>query len=448
MLPSLEPGSILLTVGIAVGAAVAGLLVGYLIGRRRRTDNAPAAEPFPGVPAETALTILHEFLRNATGPVAVKDLNGRFVLTNDKFAEIHDLTPEQLAGTEIAALYPPEKVRFFEEQDRRMLAAGVTTQNEVRATRRDGTVMDLLTTRFPIRDDKGQMFAIGTINTNVGGLKAVEAELRAHRDNLEAVVAQRTDELRRLNAQKDRFFSIVAHDLRGPFNSILGFSAMLMERADRADPEKLKTFATHIHESSKTLFDLLNNLLDWSRLQMNAVSFDTATLSVPAVVADAVGQCRLIADAKDIAIQADIEPGVAIVADRTAVVTVLRNALVNAVKFSRPGSAVRIAATCDGGRTTIEIADDGIGMDAETLAGLFDLSCRNTRPGTLGESGTGLGLHISKELVERQSGTLGIDSKPDVGTVVRVVLPAPSAGPEAAAPEASAASARTPAEAQ
>jgi len=448
MFPSLDQGSILLTVGIAVGAAVAGLLIGYLIGRRRRAVDGPAAEPLPGVPANTALTILREFLRNATGPVAVKDLNGRFVLTNDKFAEIHGLTPEQLAGTEIAALYPPEKVRFFEEQDRRMLAAGVTTQNEVQATRRDGTVMDLLTTRFPIRDDRGVMFAIGTINTDVGGLKKVEAELRAHRDNLEAVVAQRTDELRLLNAQKDRFFSIVAHDLRGPFNSILGFSAMLMERADRAEPEKLKTFATHIHENSKTLFELLNNLLDWSRLQMNAVSFDTTTLSVPAAVADAVGQCRLIADAKDVSVQVEIEPGVAIVADQTALITVLRNALVNAVKFSRPGSTIRIVATSDGGHTTIEIADDGIGMDAETLAGLFDLSRRNTRPGTRGESGTGLGLYICKELVERQSGTLRIDSAPGVGTVVRIVLPAPSTCPEPAASAVSATPTRMPAAVQ
>lgn len=442
MVPSLDPGSILVTVGIAVGAAVAGLLTGYLLGRRRKTGDGPAAAPLPGVPADTALTILREFLRNATGPVAVKDLNGRFVLTNDKFAEIHGLTPEQLAGTEIAALYPPEKVRFFQEQDRRMLAAGATTQNEVRATRRDGTAMDLLTTRFPIRDDTGAMFAIGTINTDIGALKAVEAELRAHRDNLEAVVAQRTDELRQINAQKDRFFSIVAHDLRGPFNSILGFSAMLMERADRADPEKLKLFATHIHESSKTLFDLLNNLLDWSRLQMNAVSFHTTTLSVSAVVAEAIGQCRRDADAKDIAIEAGIEPALEVVADQTALVTVLRNAVVNAVKFSPPGGRIRVGAVAAGGRTEIEIADDGIGMDAETLAGLFDLSRRNTRPGTLGESGTGLGLYICRELVERQDGILRIHSTPDAGTVVRIVLPAPAAGPEAAAP------ARAPAEAQ
>ncbi len=412
---------LVLTLAAVLGSAAIGLLAGYLAGRRGRTVRAGGVSQ--GVSQETAVTILREFLRNATGPVAVKDLKGRFVLVNDRFADIHGLTPDQLAGTEIAALYPPEKMRFFEEQDRRMLAGGVTTQNEVRAVRRDGTTVELLTTRFPIRNDRGEIFAIGTINTDIGALKAVESELRTHRDNLETLVAERTAELQRLNAQKDRLFSIVAHDLRGPFNSILGFSAILAEKSSQLEPARAAHFARNIHESSKTLFNLLNNLLDWARLQMDAVSLEAGPQPVSVLADDAISQCRLVADTKGIAIGTEIEDGLTVLGDRTALTTVLRNLLGNAIKFSRPGDRVVIRCRRRGDRAEIELADSGVGMDGDTLAALFDLSRKTVRAGTGGEGGTGLGLYICQELVGRQNGSIAVDSAVGKGTVVRITLP-------------------------
>jgi|GEM_PF-916591 len=431
---------LLLTLGPAFGAAAIGLLVGYLAGRRRGTGPRGTSVPSLGISAEIAITVLREFLRNATGPIAVKDLEGRFVLVNDRFAAIHGTTPEQLAGTRIAALYPPDKMRFFEEQDRLMLAGGATTQNEVRAVHRDGRVTELLTTRFPVRDDRGKVLAIGTINTDIGALKAVEAELRAHRDNLETVVTERTDELRSLNTQKDRLFSIVAHDLRGPFNTILGFSAILAEKSGQLDPAKAALFARNIHDSSKTLFNLLNNLLDWSRLQMDAVSFEAEPQEVAGLADEAISHCRLIADTKGIAIAVDIADDLAVVADRTALITVLRNLIGNAVKFSRTGSKIVIRGRRRGGHVEIELADSGIGMDDHTRLSLFDLSRKTVRAGTNGEGGTGLGLYICQELVARQNGTIHVDSAAGQGTTVRLTLPA-------AGPDDSAALPATPAEA-
>lgn len=416
-----------LPLGAAIAAAVAGLLAGYVAGRRRGARQTALAAL--GVSDEIAITILREFLRNATGPIAVKDLQGRFVLVNDRFAAIHGMTPEQLAGTEIAALYPPEKMRFFAEQDSRMLACGTTTQNEVRAIRQDGKALELLTTRFPIRNDRGKIFAIGTINTDIGALKTVEAELRAHRDNLESIIAERTEELRTLNAQKDRLFSIVAHDLRGPFNSILGFSAILADKIGQLEPSKAALFARNIHDSSKMLFSLLNNLLDWARLQMDAVSFEAELHDVAGLAREAIEQCRANAEGKGIALLTDIAEGLSVVVDRTAMVTVLRNLLGNAVKFSHPGGKIIVRGRARDGQAEIELVDSGIGMDAHTLASLFDLSHKAVRAGTGGEGGTGLGLHICKELVARQGGTIWVDSTVGRGTVVRITLPVAGGGP-------------------
>lgn len=420
LLPHDLPSELLLA-GLAAVALAAG--IGYALGRRPRAGAAAGDFPPRSVPPDTAVTILRELLRNASGPIAVKDLKGRFILVNHKFAEIHGRLPEELAGTEIARLYTPEKLAFFEEQDRRMLAIGATTQNEVRAVRRDGTVMDLLTTRFPIRDEHGEVFAVGTLNTDIGTLKTIEADLRAHRDNLEATVAERTDELRRLNANKDRLFSIVAHDLRGPFNGILGFSAMLADSSGGLAPETTAHYARQIHDSSKSLFDLLNNLLDWSRLQLNELRLDARPQAVAALAAEAIQQCRPLAADKSITIRTDLPDRLAVVADRTALITVLRNVIGNALKFSAPGATVEIHALEAGGRGIVEVRDAGIGMDPETLRSLFEPSPPSTRPGTRGEGGSGLGLHICLELMQRQDGSLAIDSTPGRGTTVRLSLP-------------------------
>lgn len=415
--------SALLLAGLMAVTLAAGIAIGRALSRRPRPAAIAGGCPPRSVAPDIAVTILRELLRNASGPIAVKDLKGRFVLVNHKFSEIHGRRPEDLAGTEIASLYPPEKLAFFEEQDRRMLAIGATTQNEVRAVQPDGTVLDLLTTRFPIRDEHGEVFAVGTLNTDIGAQKKIEADLRAHRDNLEAAVAERTDELRRLNANKDRLFSIVAHDLRGPFNSILGFSAMLAENVRGLDPEKTAHYARHIHDSSRSLFDLLNNLLDWSRLQMNELRLDARPHMAAGLVAEAVEQCRPSAADKGIAIHTRLADQLTVVADRTALITVLRNVIGNAVKFSEPGSTVEVRAMGTGQRGVVEVHDTGIGMTAETLSSLFDPAYQNTRPGTRGEGGSGLGLQICRELMERQAGTLAIDSASGRGTIVRLSLP-------------------------
>lgn len=425
MLPLESLATAIPLAGLGIAALAGCVAIGYAFGRRSTARTDVRTSPFRGVAPETAMTVFRELLRNASGPIAVKDLAGRFILVNDRFASIHDRQPDDLAGVAIATLYQAEKVAFFEEQDRRMLALGVTTQNEVRAVHSDGTVMDLLTTRFPIRDDRGEVFAIGTLNTDIGTLKRVEADLRTHRDNLEALIAERTDELRRLNANKDRLFSIVAHDLRGPFNSILGFSAMLAEKSGTLDPGTTARYARLMHESSRSLFDLLNNLLDWSRLQLNELRLDAGPQPVAALVAEAVRQCSLGADEKRIAIRVDVADGLTATADRTALVTVLRNLIGNALKFSVPGADIRIAARCAGDRAVVEVCDAGVGMDAATVASLFDPAHRVTRPGTRDEGGSGLGLQICHELAQRMHGSLDVDSAPGRGTTMRLSLPVP-----------------------
>jgi signal transduction histidine kinase len=160
---------------------------------------------------------------------------------------------------------------------------------------------------------------------------------------------------------------------------------------------------------------------------MNELRLDARPHMAAGLVAEAIEQCRPSAADKGIAIHTRFADRLTVTADRTALITVLRNVIGNALKFSEPGGAVEVRTTGIGQCGVVEVRDTGIGMTAETLSSLFDPAHQNTRPGTRGEGGSGLGLQICSELMERQAGTLTIDSAPGRGTIVRLSLPVQNA---------------------
>jgi len=231
-------------------------------------------------------------------------------------------------------------------------------------------------------------------------------------------------ELEKLDQQKNKFFSIIAHDLRSPFTSLLGFSAMLEERSEKLAPEKIKEFATHIHESGTRVFRLLENLLEWARLQMDRIEVEPQIIALAEITRKTIDVLGPVAAEKDIKLQ-ERGPPTNAYADPHMIDAVIRNLVNNAIKFTPHNGTITILYDADenSGIARISVMDTGVGMDTHTAGKLFKLSENVTTQGTDGEAGTGLGLLLCYELVSRNSGTICVESTQGTGSTFTFTLP-------------------------
>ena len=236
----------------------------------------------------------------------------------------------------------------------------------------------------------------------------------------------RQQELQVANATKDRFLAIVSHDLRNPFMGIAGLSKRLLNKYDQiTDEEKLKEIGI-IHTSSAAAFDLLENLLTWSRTQTDEIACIPGCLDAHQMAERALAVVANSAHGKNITLHNGIPRGMSAYADENMLRTVLRNVLSNAVKFSHAGGIVTLTGNADNGMVTIAVADQGLGMTDEECAALFRLDGGMSRPGTADERGSGLGLILCREFVDRHGARSPSTSSPACGTTVALLLPHPA----------------------
>lgn len=228
--------------------------------------------------------------------------------------------------------------------------------------------------------------------------------------------------LERLNSEKNRLFSIVAHDLRSPFNSILGFSELLATTGDKLSPAEVKDYAQAAHMAASNVFKLMQTLLEWARLQMDQVEYEPAVFPLEDVASRTVNVYSTIAREKGIRLQSNIS-GVEVYCDPGMIDTVIRNLVNNAVKFTAQGGSVTLMAEERDGTAVISIQDTGVGMTEEQQEKCFSLSGGIKTFGTSGEAGTGLGLLMCKDLVEKNGGQLSVTSEVGKGTCFRFTAP-------------------------
>lgn len=249
-----------------------------------------------------------------------------------------------------------------------------------------------------------------------------QLELKQNRD----LIARQNDELRRLNAQKDRFFSIIAHDLRNPFNGFIGMAKLLEQNHETLTKADMREYLSILNESAQRLYKLLENLLTWSRLQLESMTVNPREFKVLPLVKETVELFEENAREKRAELGYSCPEELTIYADKEMVYTIIRNLLSNAIKFIDDGGSVRIEAeqsSDPADETVIRVVDTGIGMDQETIDRLFILDQRTLTPGTKGESGTGLGLILCKDFAGRNNGTLEAAGTPGEGSVFTLRLP-------------------------
>ncbi len=230
-------------------------------------------------------------------------------------------------------------------------------------------------------------------------------------------------ELQKMNMSKDRIFSVVAHDLRNPVAAVTGFSELLYDNFDQFPAETQKEYLLQILQGTQRIQNLLENLLIWARAQMKAVKYQPEQLKVKKLVDDCVKEMKANLDHKKVDCLVKVNQRCMVFADKAMIYTVLRNLIINAIKFSFPGGKIRISSEFSDTHCSITISDEGIGIQPEIQEKLFKSNEVISTPGTTGESGSGLGLVICKEFLARNKGDIRVESEPGNGSSFIIDLP-------------------------
>ena len=230
-------------------------------------------------------------------------------------------------------------------------------------------------------------------------------------------------ELEDLNEKKDQFYSIISFNLRDPLDSVIGFSEILKNEYKELSPEDIQLYISSLYVSGKQIYSLLNNLIQFSRIQIKDIDFNPVCLNLRKIVEDNSDVLKNMADKKSVKIINYVNKEISVDADANMLNSIFYNLLVNAIKYSYKNGYIEVSASKDKDNIKISIEDKGTGMDKESLDKLFVLNVKKVTPGTNNEMGTGLGLLLTKEFIEKNEGIIEVISEINKGTRVNFTLP-------------------------
>jgi len=267
--------------------------------------------------------------------------------------------------------------------------------------------------------------AFGTNQLNNPLIKSVVLNVRdvTERKKAEKDLLESKARLSEANGTKDRFFSIIGHDLKSPFNSIVGFSEILLEQINIKDYNGIENYARIIHDSSNRAMNLLTNLLEWSRTQTGRIEFNPEYFELITIINEVVELLNGTAQQKSIFISKKLPHDIPVLADKAMVKTILRNLISNAIKFTNPGGEIIISIEQKEKELIVSVADNGVGIKKENIDKLFRIDYSYSTLGTNKETGTGLGLLLCKEFIEMNSGNIWAESNEVNGSIFNFSLP-------------------------
>ncbi|MDR3667636.1 MAG: PAS domain S-box protein [Ignavibacteriaceae bacterium] len=293
----------------------------------------------------------------------------------------------------------------------------VSEEMEFRIINKRGNIVWVRTKINVVRNNSGKISKIYGLVSDISLRKKAEEELN-----------RSTENLIKLNETKDKFISIISHDLRTPFSSILGFTDLLLVDDELTEEEK-KQYVRFIQESSKSMLALVNSLLDWTRLQTGRIKFEPEKISARMIIINSINSLSGSAFQKNITLRSEVEKNVTIYADNSLMTQVFNNLISNAIKFTKPGGEIVISASPSKRTRFYEfsVRDNGVGIKPENMKELFRIDTKYSSEGTAGEKGTGLGLSLVNEIIEKHGGNIWVESEYGKGSNFKFILPVASA---------------------
>ncbi|OFX88061.1 MAG: hypothetical protein A2W99_11080 [Bacteroidetes bacterium GWF2_33_16] len=235
-------------------------------------------------------------------------------------------------------------------------------------------------------------------------------------ENQKEEIQKKKDQLEISNATKNKFFRIIAHDLRNPISTFLNSTTYILTDIEDFSKEKTKKFISDLNKLSQTTYNLLENLLDWSTSQMGEIKFNPRTIDIVGVLKENIELIKNKLDSKNISLYIDVPSKLDVFADENMINTVVRNLISNAAKFTNENGEIRISCNAEDKICTVSVSDNGIGISKEHLDKLFRIDQHHTTPGTQNEKGSGLGLILCKEFIQQNGGTIKVTSEPSKGS--------------------------------
>jgi PAS domain S-box-containing protein len=332
------------------------------------------------------------------------DKDGTLVMTSPSALETFGYTSlDEIIGKPLELLYPQkeERIKFL---------AMLKTKGKVKNYRtlllkKGGSRIYVETTSNLLYDSEGNF------NGVEGIVRDITERLRAEQALKESELS-----LREINATKDKLLSIIAHDLKSPFTTIIGFSELLKDNIKSLSQSEINDFVNHIDNSAKNALSLLENLLLWAKSQTGQMVFKPVQLYFLKILQEMIDMLGSSARIKNISIRFTNCENLEIFADQNMLQTIIRNLISNAIKFTHPGGEIVISAIDLNDFIEISVQDEGVGMNEQTLSSLFKIESTSSLQGTANEKGTGLGLLICKEFVERHGGKIWVESIPENGS--------------------------------
>jgi len=346
--------------------------------------------------------------------MAILGPEGQFTKVNSAFCEIMGCNDEEILGTNFRDITHPGDLEKSVKLTKDMLKNELLESGalEKRYVHKNGEVIWALTTLSLIRDVEGKpLFFIAQIQ-DITKRKKYEEQLLKY-----------TDELKTINAAKDKFFSIISHDLRTPFNSLLGITEFISQSYDDMSPKEIKDSVTNIYMSSQKVYNLILNLFEWTRIQTGRFDAEQTKIDISENIEEIIHLYKDSAELKNISLLHDTSEEIFAHADKYMFETVLRNLITNAIKFTPRGGRVSVSTIKKGNFAEVVVSDNGVGISEENQKKLFKIDTQFKTDGTADEKGTGLGLILCKEFVEKNGGTISVESEEGKGAKFIITLP-------------------------
>lgn len=345
--------------------------------------------------------------------IVVTDTHEKLILVNERAVELYGFkNTKKFIGKRYLEFIAPadrHKLRAFA---RNILLTGFVFNMEFEMLRSDGKTFPAEVSASIINDFEGKPKGVVSIIRDITKRKQDEMQLRKY-----------AEEQAELNATKDKFYSIIAHDLRSPFQTLLGYSDMLRSNVEELEFDKIFGYADNIHKASTETYGLLEDLLQWTGSQTGRIKSVPEVIYVIEMFYSIIKTYKKTAKNKDITLYSNVIGDIYINADRNMITTILRNLVTNAIKFTNRSGSIVLDAKENEESISISVSDNGVGIAEENINKLFRIDSTFSTKGTEKEKGTGLGLIICKEFAEKNDGVLSVKSKIGEGSTFTLTLP-------------------------